>query len=118
MPARSCCGPGGIRMPGPSWAPPRRRSPTPPALCAAVALAAGRRPLVAGMVLSLIWIKPNLALVLPAVVVLLLPGIGRRVLAGFGLGSVIAFGLAFASLRAGLLEWPRGIVQVWRSVQG
>jgi len=88
------------------------------AFCAAVALSAGRRPWLAGLVLSLIWIKPNLALVLPAVVVLLVPGMGRRLLAGFGLGSVIALGVAFAILRAGLLEWPRGIVQVWRSVQG
>lgn len=88
------------------------------AFCAAVALAARGRPWLAGLVLSLIWIKPNLALVLPAVVALLLPGMGRRVLAGFALGSVVAFGGAFAILRAGLLDWPRGIVQVWRSVQG
>jgi hypothetical protein len=88
------------------------------AFCAAVALAARRRPWLAGLVLSLIWIKPNLGLVLPAVVALLLPGMGRRVLAGFALGSVVAFGVAFAILRAALLDWPRGIVQVWRSVQG
>lgn len=88
------------------------------AFCAAVALAARGRPWPAGLVLSLIWIKPNLALVLPAVVALLVPGLGRRLLAGFALGSLALFGVALAILRADLLDWPRGILQLWRAVQG
>ncbi len=88
------------------------------AFAAALVLAERGRASLAGLLLAVVWIKPNLGLALPVVVALVHPGAGRRLLAGFAAGTVAALAIAGAMLGPGLLEWPRGIVQLWRSVQG
>jgi hypothetical protein len=78
---------------------------------------ANRHPWPAGLLLALVWIKPNLGLVLP-VVVLLQTGAWRRLLMALGVGTLAMFAIAGALLGSGLAQWPRGILQLWRSVQG
>jgi len=72
----------------------------------------------AGLALALIWLKPNIGLPLPLVIVLLQPAMARRVIAGFIAASAVAFGAATVVLQAGFLEWPLQIPRMWQAVQG
>jgi len=78
---------------------------------------ANRQPWPAGLLLAVVWIKPNLGLVLP-LVILLQAGAWRRLLVAFGVGTLAMFAIAGSLLGPGLAQWPRGILQLWRSVQG
>lgn len=88
------------------------------AFAGALALAARGRPLLAGLVLSVVWIKPNLGVALVVVAALLQPPAWRRLIAGFWIGTLAGFATAGVVLGAGLLDWPKGILQLWRAVQG
>jgi hypothetical protein len=88
------------------------------AMAAALALVARGRPGLAGLVLAVVWIKPNLGLALPVVVGLYQGRHAGRLLAGFAIGTAGAFAIAAAALGRALIDWPRGVIQVWRSVQG
>ena len=88
------------------------------AFLAAWLLAAGGRPWLAGAVLALVWVKPNLGLPLPIVLALLEPAVARRVLGGFAVASAAIFGLAFAVLGSGFFEWPLQVPRMWQAVQG
>lgn len=88
------------------------------AFAAALVLAERRRPWLAGLLLAVVWIKPNLGLALPVVVALVQSDGWRRLLSGFASGTLAAFALAGVFIGAGVVDWPRGIVQVWHSVQG
>jgi hypothetical protein len=88
------------------------------AMAAAMALAVRGRPGLAGLVLAAVWIKPNLGLALPVVLGLHQTRHVGRLLAGFAIGTAGAFAIAGAALGAALMDWPRGVIQVWRSVQG
>ena len=80
---------------------------------------AGRgRPTFGGLVLTLVWIKPNLGLVLPLVLVLLEPASRWRLLLGFGGGSLVAFGLATLALPGVLWHWANELMSHWRAAQG
>ncbi len=94
---------------------------TPLVFCAfagAWTLSAIGRPVLGGLVLSLVWVKPNLGLALPVVVALLEPRSARRLLAGLGFGTVAALALAWTVLGSGLLHWPLELIQHWRALQG
>ena len=88
------------------------------AFLAAWLLAARGRPWIAGAVLALVWVKPNLGLPLPIVLALLEPAVARRVLGGFAVASAAIFGLAFAVLGSGFFEWPLQVPRMWQAVQG
>lgn len=88
------------------------------AFLAAWLLAAGGRPWLGGAVLALVWVKPNLGLPLPIVLALLEPAVARRVLGGFAVASAAIFGLAFAVLGSGFVEWPLQVPRMWQAVQG
>jgi len=75
-------------------------------------------PLAGGLVLTLVWIKPNLGVALPVVVALLEPGAARRLLISFAAGSVLAFGAAALALPGVLIHWPAEILSHWRAAQG
>ena len=80
---------------------------------------AGRgRPAWAGLVLTLVWIKPNLGLALPPVLLLLEPAAVPRLLPGFGAGSLAAFALAALALPGVLGHWANELLSHWRAVQG
>ena len=80
---------------------------------------AGRgRPVWAGLLLTLVWIKPNLGLALPLVLVLLEPASRWRLLLGFGGGSLIAFGVAALALPGVLWHWANELMSHWRAAQG
>jgi len=80
---------------------------------------AGRgRPVWAGLVLTLVWIKPNLGVALPLVLLLLEPASVTRLLLGFGGGSVVAFALAALALPGVLWHWANELISHWRAVQG
>jgi hypothetical protein len=80
---------------------------------------AGRgRPTFGGLVLTLVWIKPNLGLVLPLVLVLLEPAMRWRLLLGFGGGSLVAFGVATLMLPGVLGHWANELLSHWRAAQG
>ena len=87
-------------------------------LAAAWALARGGRPVWAGLLLTLSWIKPNIGLPLVIVVALLEPAGLGRLLAGFLGGSAVAFLGAFAWLGTGFIQWPLQIPRMWQAVQG
>ncbi len=72
----------------------------------------------AGLALALIWLKPNIGLPLPLVIVLLEPAMARRVIGGFIGASAVAFGAATLVLGSGLMEWPLQIPRMWQAVQG
>jgi len=82
------------------------------------ALAASGRAGLAGLLLTLIWVKPNIGLIIPAVVALLVPQRALRLLGGFAAGSAAAFGVGFLTLGLHLFGWPLEIIRFWRSVQG
>jgi hypothetical protein len=88
------------------------------AFVAAWLLAARGRPWLAGAVLALMWVKPNIGLPLPIVLALLEPAVARRVLGGFVVASAAMFGLAFAVLGIGFFEWPLQVPRMWQAVQG
>src|SRR5437660_2560384 len=80
---------------------------------------AGRgQPVAGGLVLTLVWIKPNLGVALPVVVVLIEPPAARRLLISFAAGSVLAFGAAALALPGVLIHWPAEILSHWRAAQG
>ena len=81
-------------------------------------LTARGKPVAGGFVLTLVWIKPNLGLALPAVIALLEPPAARRLLISFAAGSVVAFGAAALALPGVLRHWPNEILSHWRAVQG
>ena len=66
------------------------------AFMAAWLLARRGRPWLAGAVLALVWVKPNIGLPLPLVLALLEPGVARRMIGGFVAASAAAFGFAAA----------------------
>ena len=80
---------------------------------------AGRgRPVWGGLLLTLVWIKPNLGLALPLVLVLLEPASRWRLLLGFGGGSLVAFALAAIALPGVLGHWANELISHWRAAQG
>lgn len=80
---------------------------------------AGRgRPVLAGLALTLVWIKPNLGLALPLVLLLLEPASVPRFLLGFGGGSIVAFAVAALALPGVLGHWANELMSHWRAVQG
>jgi Glycosyltransferase family 87 len=80
---------------------------------------AGRgRPTFGGLVLTLVWIKPNLGLALPLVLVLLEPASRWRLLLGFAGGSLVAFGVATLMLPGVLWHWANELMSHWRAAQG
>ncbi len=81
-------------------------------------LAARGKPVAAGLALTLVWIKPNLGLALPLVIVLLEPTSAPRLLISFAAGSLVAFGAAALALPGVLTHWPNEILSHWRAVQG
>ena len=76
------------------------------------------KPMAGGLVLTLVWIKPNLGVALPVVVALLEPPAARRLLISFAAGSVLAFGAAALALPGVLIHWPSEILSHWRAAQG
>lgn len=88
------------------------------AFTAAWLLAARGRPWLAGAVLALVWVKPNIGLPLPIVLALLEPPVARRIVGGFAVASAAIFGLAFAVLGSGFFGWPLQIPRMWQAVQG
>jgi hypothetical protein len=88
------------------------------AFVAAWLLAGRGRPWLAGAVLALVWVKPNIGLPLPIVLALLEPAVARRVLGGFAVASAAIFGLAFTVLGTGFFEWPLQVPRMWQAVQG
>src|SRR5947208_2203324 len=76
------------------------------------------KPVAGGLVLTLVWIKPNLGVALPVVVVLIEPPAARRLLISFAAGSVLAFGGAALALPGVLIHWPSEILSHWRAAQG
>ena len=88
------------------------------ALIAAWVLARNGRPFLAGAVLALVWVKPNIGLPLPLVLALLEPAVARRLIAGFAVASAGAFGLMAAVMGVRFLEWPLQVPRMWQAVQG
>jgi glycosyl transferase family 87 len=88
------------------------------AFIAAWLLARNGRPLLAGAVLTLVWMKPNIGLPLPLVLALLEPAVARRMLSGFVVASAAAFGLMAAVMGLHFLEWPLQVPRMWQAVQG
>ena len=88
------------------------------AFIAAWLLARNGQPFLAGAVLVLVWVKPNIGLPLPLVLALLEPAVARRLISGFAVASAGAFGLAAAIMGLHFLEWPLQIPRMWQAVQG
>jgi hypothetical protein len=72
----------------------------------------------AGAVLVLVWVKPNIGLPLPLVLALLEPAVARRMISGFVVASAAAFGLMAAVMGLHFLEWPLQVPRMWQAVQG
>src|SRR5207237_5599639 len=75
------------------------------------------KPVAGGLVLTLVWIKPNLGVALPVVVALLEPPAARRLLISFAAGCVLAFGGAGLALPGGLIHLPFQRLSVLWAVQ-
>jgi hypothetical protein len=88
------------------------------ALIAAWLLARRQRPWLAGAVLAVAWVKPNIGLPLALVVALLEPLVARRVISGFVVASAAAFGLMATVMGWHFLEWPLQVPRMWQAVQG
>ena len=82
------------------------------------ALAARGRPTLAGVILAATWVKPNVGIVVPLVVALLVPRSTRQLAGGYATGSLVAFAVALAALGGRLVDWPAAILGFWRSNQG
>jgi alpha-1,2-mannosyltransferase len=81
-------------------------------------LAARGTPVAGGLVLTLVWIKPNLGLALPFVIALIERPVARRLLLSFAAGSVLAFGAASLALPGVIAHWASELFSQWRAVQG
>jgi glycosyl transferase family 87 len=81
-------------------------------------LAAKGRPVLGGLALTLVWVKPNLGLALPVVMVLLQPSHARRLLISFLAGSLLAFAAAAVALPGVPVSWFNELWSHWRAVQG
>lgn len=88
------------------------------AVMAAWGLQVRGRPALGGLVLSLVWVKPNLGIILPLALVLIDPGSARRLALGFAAGTVALFGVAVVRLGSGFVEWPMQVPRMWQAVQG
>ncbi len=77
-----------------------------------------RWPLLAGLVLTTVWIKPNIGLELPVVAALLEPRAALRMLGGFALGTAVAFAAALVTMGSAFFEWPMQVPRMWAAVQG
>lgn len=88
------------------------------ALIAAWWLARNGRPFLAGAVLVLVWVKPNIGLPLALVLALLEPAVARRMMSGFVVASAGAFALMAAIMGWRFLEWPLQVPRMWQAVQG
>jgi Glycosyltransferase family 87 len=88
------------------------------ALIAGWWLARNRRPFLGGVVLVLVWVKPNIGLPLAFVLALLEPVVARRMMSGFVVASAGAFGLMAAIMGLRFLEWPLQVPRMWQAVQG
>lgn len=77
-----------------------------------------RWPIVAGLALTPLWIKPNIGLELPLVMALLEPRAALRMLGGFCLGTVAAFSGALALMGSAFFQWPAQVPRMWAAVQG
>src|SRR4029077_11374179 len=81
-------------------------------------LASRGRPWLAGAVLAVVWMKPNIGLPLPLVLALLKPAVARRTIGGFIAASAAIFGVAFTVLGTGFFDWPLRVPRMWQAVQG
>jgi Glycosyltransferase family 87 len=81
-------------------------------------LARRGQPWLAGAVMAIVWVKPNIGLPLPLVLALLEPAVARRMIGGFVVASAGAFGLAAAVMGLHFLEWPLQVPRMWQAVQG
>jgi len=81
-------------------------------------LTAKGKPVAGGLVLTLVWIKPNLGLALPLVIALMERPAARRLLVSFAAGSALAFGAASLALPGVLIHWANELFTQWRAVQG
>lgn len=81
-------------------------------------LARRGHPWWAGVVLALAWIKPNIGLPLPLVLLLMEPLAMRRMAVAFVATTGALFALAFALMGFVFIEWPIQAVRMWQSVQG
>lgn len=81
-------------------------------------LARNGRPFLAGAVLVLVWVKPNIGLPLALVLALLEPAVARRTVSGFVVASAGAFALMAAIMGLRILEWPLQVPRMWQAVQG
>jgi len=88
------------------------------ALIVAWVLARNGQPFLAGAVLVLVWVKPNIGLPLPFVLALLEPVVARRMISAFVVASAGAFGLMAAVMGLRFLEWPLQVPRMWQAVQG
>ena len=88
------------------------------AFIGALLLARNGQPVLAGAVLVLVWVKPNIGLPLPLVLALLEPAVARRMISGFVVASAGAFGLMAAVMDLRFLEWPLQVPRMWQAVQG
>lgn len=88
------------------------------AFVAAWFLAGRGRAAWAGALLALVWIKPNIGLALPIVVMLMEPAVARRIAAWFVAATAVAFGVAATAMGTGFLEWPLQVPRMWQAVQG
>ena len=88
------------------------------AFIGALMLARNGQPFLAGAVLVLVWVKPNIGLPLPLVLALLEPAVARRMISGFVVASAGAFGLMAAVMGLRFLEWPLQVPRMWQAVQG
>ncbi|HSO93746.1 MAG TPA: glycosyltransferase family 87 protein [Candidatus Dormibacteraeota bacterium] len=71
------------------------------------------RPLLAGVLLSIGWIKPHIGLPLVVVAALLEPASVRRLLVGFLGGTLALFGFAAVIMPGALLDWPLAVLGQW-----
>ena len=71
------------------------------------------RPLLAGMLLALAWIKPHIGLPLLVVLGVLEPAAVRNLVTGFAAGTLALFTVAAAVMRGALLDWPQTVLGQW-----
>jgi hypothetical protein len=75
-------------------------------------------PVLAGALLTVSWIKPNVGLVLPIVVALMEPTVARRLLVCFAAATTALFAATFMVMGTAFLDWPRQVPLMWQAVQG